>query len=187
MQSTAEDLYKFVEFLHGNSLVQQSVKASLADEDGLHLTGATNGFFSFVDKFDKPDIVIIFTGNSWGGCAGQLRARLPAMIQGDEVDPPVFPVLLPGSVDPNEWSEHCGEYESRPGATTTVEIRNARLTVGGGVVLPIARDRYFHQAWHVPIEFVRDNDQVVVSLSIGFESESQVQPKLRGAAKTPVP
>lgn len=168
--STADDLLKFALAIKDDSKFHPAIRQSLADDDGLHLTGATHGFFAFVDDVDEHGITVVFVGNSWGGCAGQIRSEMVSIVKGEVPRTPVFPDFdFAHPTTSTELEELLGSYRTRPGAFIEVTKKQNQLFVSDSVVIPIGKDRYFHQVWHIPIRFVRNEKSEVVAIRREFD------------------
>jgi CubicO group peptidase (beta-lactamase class C family) len=159
--STTEDLLRLYRAIV-NGVYGESVRLSLTSS-AVSWTGATNGYFSFLDVIPgDPETVVVFTGNSWGGAAGQLRDVLRGLIAGD---PPPAPAGLPKSTQPGRpLEQYTGSYSGRPGSSLEVETRRGELFLADSVLIPIGKDRYFHQGWWMTLRFVPDEEGRIVRI-----------------------
>lgn len=165
--STAADLWKLVKGVRAGRLPGVRWR-SMAPSGRLRWTGASNGFHAFVDHHPEDDLTVIFLGNSWGGAPGQIRGALPRLVRGEAVAPAPRPALAPDPA-PATLAALAGTYETRPGATLVVRIQAGELVFADTVLLPLGKDRFFHQAWHALVQFVRDDagDVIAVERSLG--------------------
>jgi len=156
--STAGDMWRFLQAFRAGKLVAPF--SAYAPDGRVAWTGASNGCFAFVDAHPEDDLVCIWLGNSWGGCAGALRGALPALARGEETVPPARPPLV-DTPSPGALAAYVGSYESRPGATYDVEVRGSELWMADSMLLAIGVDRFWQQPWHAEVAFVREGDAVV--------------------------
>ncbi len=153
--SNTSDIRRFVLGLQNPKLFHPAIRQSIGSEDGLHLTGATKGFYAFVDEYDELDIRIIYLGNSWNGAASQIRNQLPNMVLGKKWSIPKQPKRGNLELSNRDLEKFEGEYATRPGAAINVKARDGVLWVADSVVLPIDKHSFFHQVWHEKIRFVK--------------------------------
>ncbi|MGE3172519.1 MAG: serine hydrolase [Planctomycetota bacterium] len=173
--STAGDLLRLVQALRSGRLGVPF--AQFARDGRLGWTGATNGWFAFVDVHPEHDLTCIWVGNTWGGCPGQLRAVLPRLCGGEDVVPAPRPALA--ATPPIAALRACaGEYRSRPGATTVAAERGGALWFADSMLLPIGDDRFWHQPWHCELAFARDENGAVVAVERRGDGEAARWPRV---------
>lgn len=160
--ATAADLWSFVQAMRADEL---GVPFSAYAQDGrVSWTGASNGYFAYIDTHPDDELTCIWVGNSWGGCAGALRSALPALWRGEEAPPPADAPALTATAGPDELAACVGEYEVRPGATHTVRVLGGELWLADSMILACGDDRWWHQPWQCELRFVRNDDGEVTAL-----------------------
>lgn len=172
--SNAADMWRFVQALRANKLVVPFDR--LANNGRVGWTGASNGYFAFVDTYPDENLTCIWLGNSWGGCAGAMRDALPAIYRGETVTPAARPVLT-ATPPINELADCVGAYESRPGAFSDVRITGGELWFSDSMLLAIGKDRYWHQPWNCEVAFVRDEHGKVIAAERRSGNENTRWPK----------
>ncbi|HBS28128.1 MAG TPA: hypothetical protein DEB06_01460 [Phycisphaerales bacterium] len=177
--STPADLLKFVQALRTGALEVRFDQ--LAREGRVGWTGASNGWFAFLDVHPEDDLTCIWAGNSWGECSTAMRDALAAICRGEQPTPVVHPDTVP--TPPLEaLNEYVGAYESRPGATNEVRILGGELWYADSVVLPIGEDRFWHQGMHCELAFVRDETGAVIAVERRSGSSTTRLPKAAPAS-----
>lgn len=156
--STAEDLFRFVRTIRrgGYPGVRFDV---LAPSGTLRWTGATGGYFSWVDVLQEDNLTIVWVGNTWGGAAPALRETLVRMIRGESPVPPTIPRQVAGP-PASDLAGLTGDYETRPGAFVAVRV-DGGLRYDDNYLVPIGRDEYWLPSTSERIRFVRDASGVV--------------------------
>lgn len=160
--STAEDLWRFVRGLKSGAIGVPF--SALARDGAVSWTGASNGCFAFVEVHPQDNLTIIWTGNSWGGCAGSLWRALPALCRGEEPGAPATRPPLVATPPVNELGAFVGSYETRAGATNDVYVLADELWFADSMLLAIGPDRFWHQPWHCEVAFVRDDSGAVIAV-----------------------
>jgi CubicO group peptidase (beta-lactamase class C family) len=153
--STASDLRRFLEAYRGEAFganAWTSTQGSAA-----HWTGASNGFHSFVDYDPATGLTVIFTGNSYGRAAGELRTALPRILAGEDVLAAPRPATI--VVEPSILRRYSGLYQSRPGSFWPVEVLDGELMISDVVALPISATEFWYQPWNARMHFERESDE----------------------------
>lgn len=150
--STAADLEGFFR-AYRRGVFGEAAWSSLQKEGRVSWTGATNGFHAFVDYDPDPDVLVVFTGNSFGGGAAQLHDALPDLVAGRQ------PVARPrpaqaAAVPVSRLREYVGAYESRRGSTLQVGLRDGHLMLADSIVIPISETEFYFQNWSKSLTFV---------------------------------
>lgn len=172
--STAEDLWKFVVAFRNGKL---SVPfRGYAPDERLTLIGASNGYFAFVKIYPDEKLTTIWVGNTWGGCASVLLDSLPAILKNEHPIPVEHPEII--ETDTSQFDSYSGTYESRVGATNQVRSLGGELWVADSIVLPIGEDRFWHQAMHCELLFVRDESKKVTAVELHRPDSVTKWPKL---------
>jgi hypothetical protein len=180
VQSTAEDLYKYVQALHDPAKLHPAIRQSMGAN--VHLTGATNGYYAYAQVIPEREITVVFLGNTWCGCADALRQQLVAMIEGGNVQKPQFPDLPEDFAIPQEkLIDFVGKYESRPGAVTEVSVLDGNLCVASSVAIPWGPDQFYHQVFICPVVFERDDSGTVTGMRIESAPDAPLQRRLPAA------
>jgi CubicO group peptidase (beta-lactamase class C family) len=154
--STAADLRRFFHAYRDGTL-GDGLWDALQGEGDVHWTGATNGYYTFLDYDAEADRLVVFTSNTFGGGVGQLRAALPELIAGEEVLGTPRPVDL-AEVDPVTLDLYVGRYRSRPGSFWTVERSGGELWIMDNVALPLSRTDFYYQPLGTTYRFAEDPD-----------------------------
>lgn len=154
--STAADLRRFFHAYKDGTL-GEGLWASLQGEGDVHWTGATNGYYTFLDYDAAADRLVIFTSNTFGGGVGQLRTALPKLLAGGEVVGTPRPAEL-ATVDTETLARYVGRYESRPGSYWTVEHSGGELWIMDNVALPLSQTDFYYQPLGATYSFVEDPD-----------------------------
>ena len=178
LYSTGEDVARFARAYLDRELLSEEAweefhNMGWASEEVVRWNGTTNGFASWVDIYKADGSVHVFVGNAGTGAANILRAALPALIEGEEADPPP-PVPTPVTLTAAQMRDLVGGY-SRDGkvATLTVKIESGALHMGDNVVYPIAVDRFFDAMYFSESEFVREDGNEVTIIRITAPGLSQ--------------
>ena len=151
--STAMDVWRFLRCFQSGGF-HEDAWSSLQGQGGTHWTGATNGFHAFLDHDPESDTTVVFTGNTFGGGPGQLRAAMPRLLSGEEVLGTARP-SSDHSFSAERLSEYVGKYSSRPGTYWKVETRGGELVIGDSVAVPLSETEFWFQGWSTKGQFVR--------------------------------
>ncbi len=149
--STTDDLYRFLVAYRDGTLGEGAWQ--MEGTGDVTWTGATNGYHAYLSYDPDTETVFVYTGNSFGGGAGNLHGKLDALLAGERVMPDPIP-MTSGPVDPARLAGYVGEYESRPGSTMSVSVRAGELLIADSVALPLSDTRFFFQNWMRELEFV---------------------------------
>lgn len=153
--STAMDLWRFLTACKSERYFK-GVWATVGGAAGVHWTGASNGFHSFVEHDPRTGATLIFTGNSFGRAASELRAALPRMFAGEDVLAAPAPTTI--RLAPELLARYSGCYETRPGSVAYVEERAGELWIYDTVALPVSETEFWYQPWNSILTFERDSD-----------------------------
>lgn len=175
---TAADLERFFRAYRAGAF-GDAAWGSLQRDGGISWLGATNGFQAFLVFDPESDMLSVFTGNTFGGGPGQLREALPRLVRGESVAGRPRPTaeVVP---DPARLYEYVGEYETRPGATLPVAVRDGRLMIADSVVVPLSDTRFYFQNWSQPLEFVRDAAGAWTLTSTDADGTLRTWPRVAG-------
>ncbi len=175
--TTAEDLVRFLKAFRDGTF-GQAAWFSTQGPGPAKWTGASNGYHAFLDYDPETETVFVFTGNTFGGGAGQLRTALPKLLAGEDVAPRPRPAETV-EVDAARLAEYVGRYESRPGSYWTVELRGNELLIADSVVLPISQTEFYFQNWSKVFTFVRASEDDPWSIrNVGWDGEEETWPRV---------
>lgn len=153
--STAEDLLRFLRAYRDGTFGAEAWASTQGGAAG-HWTGASNGFHSFVDHDPDTDTTVVFTGNSYGRAAGELRTALPRILAGEDVLAAPRPAVI--AVDVALLARYTGRYQSRPGSFWSVEVLAGELMIADVVALPISETEFWYQPWNARMRFERESE-----------------------------
>jgi CubicO group peptidase (beta-lactamase class C family) len=170
--STAADLRRFF-LAYRDGTLGDGLWASLQGPGDVHWTGATNGYYTFLDYDAAADRLVIFTSNTFGGGVDQLRTALPDLIAGKKVLGRPRPAEL-ATVEPETLARYAGRYRSRPGSYWTVEHSGGELWIMDNVALPLSRTEFYYQPLGTTYTFVEDTDTGTWSMTRTEEDGSTI-------------
>ena len=162
--STAHDVFKF-----GNAILDgklgENVKNSLIDGKGLYDdNGNTNGFRCYF-KFDRnAGYGFLLIANLESGANNALVKNIPEILRGKSVSPPKIPnPKTNNDFNPNV-KEFAGEY-SKDFSEFEITLINGSLFAGRLQLSQVGKDRFFAYGTYAEVNFSRDKNGKVVSLS----------------------
>lgn len=131
-------------------------------------SGASNGFGSVLDIHKELDLTLMFTGNAGLGVLQELRRSIPAIVFGQEHEPPK---RVPATTRLPEATlkDYEGSYTRANGTTITVVLSDGVLYSNDGVIHPIRKDWFFSRGYYTEVEFARGNDGRVREMKLHID------------------
>lgn len=124
--------------------------------------GKTNQFGAFLDLHTEQDLVVAFTGNIGVAGGELLRSAVPQILAGKTVSAPSR--LSENKFTDEEAAPYLGEYVREDGIRTRLRLRKGILSTRGGVLLRIAKDRFFSPSYGCHVTFDKTDDGKVTAL-----------------------
>ena len=153
--STPRDLFRLQRAIERGDL-GDTVKANSLRPDGFSWNGVTGGYRAFADYDARTGVSVIFAANIQTGAADRLRADIPRIVNGHEVEVPVVPEITAVAVDEEILRGYTGTYEMRPGSTLDVRPRDGVLLANDWILLPTSETTFFSPQDYGVVEVILD-------------------------------
>ncbi|MDQ3920426.1 MAG: serine hydrolase [Acidobacteriota bacterium] len=130
--------------------------------------GGTPGFAADLLRFPDDRVTVVILSNLESAPVLRMGNDLAAIVFGEKYELPKERVAV--KVDPETLEAYRGDYEDRPGRTTSVLVEGGALLLklaGQPDPLPLSAEsdtRFFHPEQDVQVEFVKDPSGQVTQL-----------------------
>ena len=172
--STVGDVQRFVQAYLDRALLSETGWEIFHDRLGwargevVRWSGASNGFGAFADIHKELGLTVVFTGNAGLGALQELRRGVPAIVFGQEHDPPKrIPPVSP--LSETTLKEYEGTYARGDGVTLKVVLSDGDLYSNDGVIHPTAKDWFFSRGYYTVVEFGRGDDGRVQEMRLHID------------------
>lgn len=171
LYATCDDVLRFARACLDHDLLSEAAwegfhSLGWAAGDEVRWSGSTNGFGAWVDMRKPERSVFVYLGNAGTGAAGILRAALPGLVAGEQVEPaPRAPARVALTVAQLQGLE--GGYSRGQGSPTLqVTVQDGVLRMGDNIVYPVDVDRFFNPIYFSLSTFERGEDGAATSISM---------------------
>ena len=155
--STPRDLFRMTRAVLDGGYGPTARQALLQGGEDLHMNGETNGYRAFVDHDGATGVTVIYAGNLSSGANGRIRAAVPRIVAGEEVEAPVPPSLEGVALAPAVLARYEGDYEVRPGRTMEVRAVDGGLRIGEWLLIPTGESSFFSPQDYGEVRVVTDD------------------------------
>ena len=172
--STVGDIQRFAQAYVDRALLSEAGweifhdRLGWARGDVVRWSGASNGFGAALDIHKELDLTVVFTGNAGLGALQELRRGIPAIVFGQEHEPPKrFPPVI--RLPETTLKDYEGNYTRANGSSITVILSDGDLYSNDGVIHPTRKDWFFSRGYYTEVEFSRGDDGQVQEMRLHID------------------
>jgi CubicO group peptidase (beta-lactamase class C family) len=164
MWSTARDLHRLAQAIATGDL-GATAQQNLLRRGGLHWSGSTNGFFSYLDYDTTSQVTVVFLGNLHTGAPGLLHAALPKLLSGEDVAPLEAPRVVRARPAAATLRRYEGRYDIAGNLGLPVTARDGVVWVNDWVLRPTSDTTFYSPRDYGTVAIARDSTGALAGLN----------------------
>jgi hypothetical protein len=151
-----------------NGTYGATARDSLMESDGMHWNGESNGFRTIADWYAADSLTVLYFSNVRLGATDLLRHKIPRIVAGDNVRPPMVPQPKAVALSPAAQQRLLGDYDTGGGDINTVTFASPSLMNWGERFLLALDDSTFYSfADYAKVRFPSDSTGAVKGIDWG--------------------
>lgn len=157
LYSTPRDVWRCVRTVLDDGYGETTADYVVRGRTSWGWNGVTGGYRTLMSHDGERDLTVVISANIVTGAIDRVRDAIPALVEGEAVDPPEVPEVTMVRVSTDELERYEGRYQLRPGSILEVRARGELLYSNDWIMIPVGTDRFWSPQDYGSITFVRDD------------------------------